>query len=172
MKCKKYADFIFATKMPDLNGEKSSIYLDGDTMVTPGGRSVTRISDFDCGYEHYAALNKSNELIFGGSNMRGQIGNNTQNVRLFCCTGWATVYLTHDDELESIGFDFAVNKRMKEFCRNYKVRDMAAGSHHVIMATENRILITSNHPETTVEFTTTTDIRNGLIVKSKKLCRF
>ena len=124
---------------------------------------MARISDFDCGYEHYAALNKSNELIFGGSNMRGQIGKNTQNVRLFCCTGWATVYLTHDEELESIGFDFAVNERMKEFCRSYKVTQMAAGSHHVILASKNRILITSNHPETTDEFTTTADIRNGLI---------
>jgi len=141
----------------DLNGAKSAIKLI-DSTLTVGNDTISGIVRFDNGYEHYAALNENNQLIFGGANYRGQSFNRVDNVRLFCCLGWSTAYLTATGEFGLTGFDFDCVELLRDFCQKNEIVNMAGGAHHIIMTSLTKVLIVSNRPDNVIDFTTANNI--------------
>ena len=164
-------------KLPGANID--AIELNTNTTATPSSTLTTFIDNnkptmkldelsklhnetiiaFDTGYEHHAALTTTNQLLFGGVNHRHQSFAPIQSVRHFCCTGWATAWITDEGQFDLVGFDFDQVEPLKQFCQSHQIRFMAGGAHHIIIVSvDNVVLIVTNRPVRLIQFKTTLDI--------------
>jgi len=136
--------------------DKNEPTLTLDELSKTHGETITA---FDTGYEHHVALTITNRLVFGGANHRQQSFSPIQNVRLFCCTGWATAWLTKTNEFGLTGFDFDEIAPLRAFSAKHRIRFMAGGAHHIMLVgDDNVVLIVTNRPKRLIQFSTTQHI--------------
>ena len=100
-----------------------------------------KASDLATGLEHFAIINGT-QLTFNGSNQRGQIPeSNVDNVKLFCCTGWGTAWITQDGDFLSHGFetDWIDTERIKNIIEKYNIVHFIGGNHFLVLASKNDV---------------------------------
>ena len=115
-------------------GKNGAIF--DDTIIVPCNDLKSR--DLATGLEHFAILNEK-QLTFGGSNQRGQIPeSNIDNVKLFCCTGWGTAWITLDGAFFSHGFDtdWIDSDRIKNIIEKHDICHLVGGNHFLVMASK------------------------------------
>ena len=115
-------------------GKNGAIF--DDAIVVPRGN--LKSCNLATGLEHFAILNE-NQLTFGGSNQRGQIPeSNIDNVKLFCCTGWGTAWITLDGAFFSHGFDthWIDSDRIKNTIEKHDIVHLVGGNHFLVMASK------------------------------------
>ena len=123
-------------------GETSSVRIGkngaifDDTIIIP--RSNLKPRDLATGLEHFAILD-GKQLTFHGSNQRGQIPeSHLDNVKLFCCTGWGTAWITLDGDFFSHGFetDWIDSDRIKNIIEKNDIVHLVGGNHFLVMASK------------------------------------
>ena len=123
-------------------GVMSPIQIGKDGAIFEDTKIIQNVkltaSDLATGLEHFAISNET-KLTFNGSNQRGQVPeSNVDNVKLFCCTGWGTVWITQDGNVLSHGFetDWIDTGRIKNIIEKYNIVHFIGGNHFLVLGSQ------------------------------------
>lgn len=116
-------------------GKNGAIF--DDAIIIP--QNNLKSHDVATGLEHFAILHEK-KLIIHGSNQRGQIPElNLDNVKLFCCTGWGTVWITLDGDFLSHGFDtdWIDSEHIKIIIEKHNIVHLVGGNNFLVVGSKN-----------------------------------
>lgn len=118
-------------------GKEGAIFE--DNIIIP--HSHLKSLELATGLEHFAILDGS-QLSINGSNQRGQIPESKFNsVKLFCCTGWGTAWITQNGDFFAHGFetDWIDLERIKNIIQEYNIVHFVGGNHFLVLASKKDI---------------------------------